>query len=194
MLAYVMSNTLDTQLRATALMLELFGLAIVATGLRELRKEFRRPSYRERLRGWISDFPAYKPESQILEGSAAVAGFAAASGKTNVGLPMGATIEQRLEIIEGQLHRVSQSVTDLKSDTRSRIRAISDEMSAERRARSTEIRDLGRRLELVSVGGLDLELIGMLWLVLGLVLGNLSTELGGLIGAVGIPMQRTNGV
>jgi hypothetical protein len=190
-LGYLLSHNLDDQLRYAAFGLELAGIVVVAYGLYGTLRLFDRPSQSSRFRAWVRSFPRLHPPALEVRGSAAFGGLATAgTGTLRATAPAMASAEDRLRILEGELDRVDQRITQFRIDVRTQFAAVLQSIDSESRTRQTDLSKLSARLEAFSVGGVDYEVIGLVWLVLGLALANLTPELAENLPDVGFLMHR----
>jgi hypothetical protein len=165
------------------MMLQLLGVSTVAFGLRNLRREFHRPSITENvLKGFtrvISSFMAPKPISAVMIKVLDDVTLTDAHVATTVGTE--ATIDERIVAIE-------ENLTRLRAASQAKIDGVKQELAAleaniakeadERQAADQATRDaLGR----VAVGGLHLEKVGLTWLVFGIVGTSVPDEIAALL-------------
>ena len=93
------------------------------------------------------------------------------------GTPSGSSIQARVDALEQNLETVRSesdaTAKKLQEEQRNRTEAV----KAEREARVSVIDKLNTRVNKLAAGGLHIEWMGVLWLVLGVVLATVSTEI-----------------
>jgi hypothetical protein len=96
-----------------------------------------------------------------------------ASAKTD------ATVEARLDALEANLLTLRQEHTETAQELRESARRTDEAVTSERRARESAVTSLRSQLEGFGVGDLYVEMIGIFWLVLGVVLATIPSEVAG---------------
>jgi hypothetical protein len=165
--------------RHAGLLLQLAGLGLVAIGIHETRRRFGRPSLFDSLRAWITNLKnaLFLPR---VTGSGHPATVLAGTGEMKLTgfAPMVTTsLEGRLTAVEAEVQnvgrRLSQFINDSTLDAADLRRAIAEEITSRERTEG-EIRSL---IEDEAAGGLHLETMGLVWLLVGTVAGALASEL-----------------
>jgi hypothetical protein len=177
------TGNIEYRLRYTGMFLEIFGILTVAAGLRETRRLFKRPSLFEFLRGWIRRVPKWATKPHIIVasgiGSAGVGG--SASGFGWQGLPPAATLDDRVSALEKNIESVKRIALDAQQQICTEALKWLSEMQEEKRVRDVSDRAIRDQLESFAVGNLNIESVGVGWLLFGVVLATTSQELTGLI-------------
>jgi hypothetical protein len=157
-----------------AAFLEVAGLGTVAWGFHRLRTDFRHPGLVAAALAWFRRFPALlKPQTIDLEGhahaGARVSGHATVTVKPRAGL----TIDERVTRLERELEGFRESHARDLTAVRERVDGVAADVARERDDRTRENAALKRTVEDLAVGGLNLEAVGLAWLVVGVLLGTL---------------------
>lgn len=178
---YLLPGTADDRVRYCGLSLQVVGISIVAWGLRARQRLFNLPSHFENLRAWLHRRPRWGATPQTISvigtGGVSVSG----SGKISFWIDVRpeASIEDRLAALETNVKSLKaeqvETAKELQEETRKRIEAA----DSERRKRESAVIDIRRQLETLGVGGLQLEWAGVFWLILGVVLATIPSEIAG---------------
>lgn len=171
---------LDSALKVAGFLIELSGLGLVAVGLSRTRRLFGRPSFPSRVREWGRNVRSLILEGRRVTAEASSTIVFASTGRATVqGKTASMTIEQRIEELERRAVAAEQKIEEVRDEAKRRV----DETRAALLNEDTEIRTsvatLRKQLEDFSVGGLDLEGMGLFWLIVGSIL---STFYGGIAG------------
>ena len=167
--------------RVSGLFLELLGILVVAKGLSDSRQLFERPSMNQSLLNWLKQFPKFGGNNYVLvagEGrfkmendSVAAFGLVGKAPHTIEGRI--ALLEKRLDLADKQIQEGNRKIED---ETKNRVEAMNSEVES-RNEGDLAVR---KQLEEAVVGGILLEIKGIVWLATGVILSTLSTELDGI--------------
>lgn len=181
-LGWLFSSTTAAAIRYSGMLLQFLGLALVATGLSELRSFFGRPSLREKLYKWLQQVAAaFRPPKPISLKAADTMHLttsldAVLIRKAGPDTPL----EKRVSILEENLDRLREELDDKVKRLRQDVGKLRQEINSESEARRAENQKLNKSIEKVAVGGLHLEYIGVLWLFLGIIASTIPDELAAL--------------
>lgn len=179
-IASTMSPDTATRIRYASVVLELLGIGAVALGLRDVRRTFGRPSLAQSLAGWTRRlWSVVRLPPPIVGVMSASSGGATVSGRGRVRFTIGpdSTIERRLSVLEQDVARLQDEVDANEAALRKDLGLVNTSLSSEQQARESQFRQLATRLEDFAVGGLRLEFVGLVWLVLGGLGTNIPGEL-----------------
>lgn len=157
--------------------LQALGLLTVAKGLHDARRLFGRPGYVARARTFVRGFPRFRPEPVHLHASGT--GVGVGTGALAVlkrGSSPDASIEERMTHLEQAVVRLQAQVTQDRRRTADSVNALAQRQEEERRLWNLGDAAIAHRLEVFSVGGLDLEVVGLLWLLAGVILGTIPSQ------------------
>lgn len=152
--------------------LQVGGLVTVAVGIRKLRRKFNEPGIfvrayaaaRERIARLLT-----KPRNIALHAEAADYAVGTDHAELTVKAGPGAPVERRVEILEGELERLRERV----GRDREQVTRLDDAVTRERTERTRADAALAEAHRDLAAGGLDLQTVGLVWLVAGVVLGTL---------------------
>lgn len=169
---------IDDRIRYCGMTLELLGVLSVATGLREKRRLFKRPSLLEYFQQWLGRRPRWIRESHTVYATAA--GSASAFGSARVstwrGVPPDDTLEARVAAIEANLITLRDEHANTVRQVGEEARIRAEALASERRVRESAVTAIQTQLDTFGAGGLHIETAGLFWLFLGIVLATASTE------------------
>jgi hypothetical protein len=74
-------------------------------------------------------------------------------------------IEQRLDGLENEIDAMRKEVDQRARESESKIAEVLAELAKEKQERAAATADISRRLDMVAVGGLHMEVIGLWWLL-----------------------------
>jgi len=175
-----LATDLNNAVRYAGTCLQILGLGMVAIGLHDTRKLFERPSLLARAEGWL------KRIGGVFRGPKTVTGRATsyatsritAEGEGFARAAPGATLEERLGVLEKNLDRLRENIGAKFRETNEQVNNVRDALNQEKEERKTELKKIGRQIEQVAGGGLDLESIGLVWLFLGTLLASVPDVVG----------------
>lgn len=177
--SWLFSVTLSAAVRHAGTMLQVLGLATVAIGLSEMRRLFGRPSLRRRVAAWfrrvIATFRTPEPITLQASGSFSAAWF----GEARVvrGVPPGAPLEDRVAVLEDNLGRLRDELDAKEEKIRREMATVREGLEHESQERRVENQRMAQTVEEVAVGGLHLEFVGLIWLVLGVLGTSIPDEI-----------------
>lgn len=172
------SNVAD-RLRYLGLTFQLLGIATVVSGLRARRRLFGRSSLVERFWAWLKGRPRWGAGSRTYTFTGHVGVTVSASGKAFFwrGVPVEASAEQRLSVLEANLLVLRTELEDTEKELREQIGKAATAGELERRTRVTADLELRTQIERLGAEGLHIEMAGVLWLVTGIVLATIPEEI-----------------
>jgi MoxR-like ATPase len=159
------------------MLLQFFGLLMVAHGLSKLRRDFAQPPLSAKMVAWFKRLAAIfrTPEPITLEGSAGSYALAGAEVTLEHKVGPGASLERRLEVLEKNFEL-------FRDETSTKVRGLREDLAAARKSieretheRQAEDKKVARMIEEVAIGGLDLEMVGLFWLILGVIFTSIPT-------------------
>jgi chromosome segregation ATPase len=93
------------------------------------------------------------------------------------GVPADASVEARLAALEANLATLRTEQAETAKEFQEATRKTNDAVDAERRARESAVGSLRVQLEKLGAGGLHVEMMGVFWLILGVVLATVPGEI-----------------
>lgn len=178
----------ETAVKVSALILELVGIGAVAIGLRETQRQFgiEPPDMRvraavlrrwRRVKGWFR-----RPSDQEAVGfGTATARFDVSGASAHLSVwrvdPVDASIEQRLVVLWQNVQELKERHEFTNQRTREWLEQRDKDITQEREQRREQTERLDRMLREYAVGGLHIEGMGLLALMISVPVGLFSKEL-----------------
>ncbi|MBE9065001.1 hypothetical protein [cf. Phormidesmis sp. LEGE 11477] len=169
----------DSALRWWGLAFQMVGLITVVIGLSQSREEFGRPSLWCSTRDWFKGL-FKKPQPQHFKIEIEGAEARAEAGKVRFHVNS-RYLEQRMDQLEGQVKDLWDRADELEGKIGLQKRRVDERLDQEQRARASADADISKRLEEAVIGGIHLELFGVLCLVVGITLATVPGELAVLL-------------
>jgi hypothetical protein len=165
--------------RYAGLGLEWGGLIIIAVGLHDMRRRFEEPSLVTTFRQWLRQLAASFRKPQAITMSASIGRSSAMghSAELTVSPAPGASADERFRKIEADLDRLRRDTDERFSAMSRRIHQTDKRAKVEHRERQSADENLRRLLKEVAVGGLHLEVVGLVWLALGVLCTTIPEEI-----------------
>ena len=167
-------TTLSQGLVWAASILQGLGVLQVAWGIHELRVDLGQPTLKSLLWRWCSQaisLVGYRRSAVV--NVTGVGGAVAAAGRVSArGLVVDpASIDSRIKALETQIGWLQADLQAKTAEIHRRIDGVSTEARQENRTLRAESRELRQLLDRLFVGGLDLEVAGLGWILIGQALG-----------------------
>ena len=178
----LLSTVTESHLRLTGLLLQLLGIATVLHGISNTRKLFGHPSLLATALSWLRAFPKLHPPPITIIG-AGVLEDATAFGRATVRQQAGpnAGLEHRVRVLEENFKSMDGRATELQQQIDEAGQLVVASLSTERELRQRDVENLSKRLEMSETGGMDISLMGLVWLMVGLIMSTASEELTNLL-------------
>ena len=155
-----------------------FGLLTVAFGLSKTRQKFGHPSIPTKFLAWFGKLAeAIRPPKPVtIQVGAASIGTSGAVGRATVSAGSGASVEQRLSILEGNLNLLRGELDTEILEIHRRLKDTKENLQRESHERREGIQDINNNIEELAIGGLHLETIGLTWLFIGVIGASIPDE------------------
>ena len=167
------SESCQEVLVTAASLLQILGIAQVAWGLHELRVDLGEPTLHDVFFQWVgklkSLLPFGKRNVRVITGSGSISLGGAAAFARGVAVNPN-SIESRVAALESQVKWLRQDLQTQTGDLSRRIDSFSAETRAALTKRQEETVAVRKLLDRVLIGGLDLEVAGLAWILIGQVL------------------------
>jgi len=182
LISYRIASTCAEQILYGGTLLQLCGLLTVAYGIRELRKLFERPNMQAQLLAWVESLKRAlgKPVSctAVVGGGGVVCGGA---GIAVAGTTGGLTVNERVDALEKALAEMRKEQEMKLKDLDGSVSRVEGLIHVEGANRQKGDNALLQKLEDMAVGDLQLEVIGFVWLLLGMLGTSVPNEIAKLI-------------
>jgi hypothetical protein len=168
--------------RYTGMVLQIFGLAAAYYGIEATRKFFHRPSLIQLLKQWLFCFPPFylPPIFATLRGQGELSDVLlrarAEIWASQPGPAAGA--DTRLDVLEKNSVIVQQWLTRLQREIDEVAAQQTALVNQETQALTGEVTKLEKRLEASAADGLHVAIMGIIWLLAGVVLSSAAPDWG----------------
>ncbi len=159
----------EDQIRVFGLALQSLGILVVAYGLSRIRQVFGNPSVLQRARAWFRQLwsvivlPELQAVTAMAGGTVRVVGSATAI----LGVAPGASPEERIA-------RLEKAIVELREHTNEDVRKLRVDLSSTAEGLRKSLNDHQKKLaeteeqlSKLAVGDFTLQLVGILWLLVG---------------------------
>lgn len=171
----------EQEIRVWALALQWLGISTVAYGVWQTRKFFGHPSTMERVREWVLSFPRRRSQTII---NASAGSFSVVGGKVRMqiwtNVDPEAPLDDQVKALSKNQDRLRERINQVQDEFESEIQRQSEALRQEQRTRETDYNALNRRLETAETGSLNITVVGLVWLLIGVLLATLPGEIAGL--------------
>jgi hypothetical protein len=194
-IAFVVSQAFakpwEFTLRTTGGLLQVFGVLSVGLGIWNLRRAFGlepvRAEILSELRAWISQvgrriarmFGRGQDVRVTANANLRMAG-ALSTARVKIGRGPNLSVEQRLEFLERGFEEIEDLTYKLQDDLGKEIDLRTAAIATERADREKVIGEVRSQVLELAVGGIQLQIVGILCLVFGVILATWSQEFAGL--------------
>ena len=169
------SDCKEIEVRWLGLMFQIIGVLVVVRQLDDRLKLFRKPSVLSSIRNYWRRFPSRDTKNINL--SAHFSGALKGNARISVRRRSNSSLESRVEALEGEVEDlrrdirvVEKALNRHKEDNRNSLETMREE-----NRRSHE--SLERLVDEAVVGGIHLEWVGVLYLLVGIVLATTAPEI-----------------
>lgn len=168
----------SSQVGSAGATLQVLGLVTVALGLNKTRRLFGRPGLVEKTVAWARKLPAIfrKPKNVALKASAGAIAIGSARASVWVTPAPGASLERRVGAVERNLDQLKDNLQHARAELSQEIQELKSTVSRERKERAEADTSHEQKLAELAVGGLHIELVGLVWLLFGVVFGTLPQK------------------
>lgn len=167
----------EPSIRISGLLLQLLGIGAAATGIRDTRRMFGKPSFLQSVRNWLQSIPGITPRVISASGSATASASATAKVEVWRGAGNDPTIDSRLSAAEANLLELRDRINSIESAFDAHVRTAREGLRQEKAERQEGNRQLHLKIEAASADGLHLAAVGVAWLAFGVSMSTLSNEL-----------------
>jgi hypothetical protein len=158
----------DMRVRIAGFLLSLLGVGLVAIDIRAKTRAFKKPSLIARVRAWVSRRPPLLSSqgTTVNLGAAAAGGSSRLSGTLTTRAPR-TTLDERVAGLEEDVRKLRDELSKTTLDIRTEADRRARDIEETRRASATAVGALSSQIEDLSVGGLNFEAVGVVWVMVG---------------------------
>ena len=95
------------------------------------------------------------------------------------------SLEEKVNWLLDQVEKLEKRLGDLRREGRQREKKLEGLIEEEASERESADENISRQIEEVAIGGLHLEFMGLVWLVIGIILSSFPVVLGGVLSPFG---------
>jgi hypothetical protein len=181
----LLPTTPELSIRIAGYLIALLGVLLVVKGIREKRKLFGRPAIVKRMTAWLRRLPPIVLPAKQASGNVTVSlggtSISATGGVSAVLIIATPTVEERVRVLEENLRLIEGRMNSFREEARNSVEVLRSETTTERSVQHEAHVELSTRLEDLSVGGLDFEAAGVVWVIAGSALTTFPAELSTLV-------------
>ncbi len=169
----------ERTVRLTGLVWQLIGIVIVVCDIQGKSKRYDFPGLWQSFREWLRRRPAYGSGSVHRWVGAASGSVSLRGGRASlrVGLPPGASVEQRVRLLEQSLESQSDKLDSLQDQVDQNRIAQDGALQSEHQVRKAAIETLNEALKATQTDGLHISMIGTGCVLMGSILSTASIEI-----------------
>jgi hypothetical protein len=184
LLAWALPAQPEFRVRLAGYIVTLFGVILVANGIRQTQQMFGQAKVWDRVVAWGRRLlPIFRRPKPIHGTGTSTLGALSVSGTGTVRVVAedSSSIESRIDAVEENLRRIDARITSSDKERNKQINDMREALSAEKSARADADNTLGKRLETISIGNLDWEIVGGVWVIFGQALGAFPPEIAAIL-------------
>lgn len=183
------SANLADRVRWSGMLFQFAGLATVVWGLNRSRQLFDRSSLWKAIGQWLGRvrYIVRPPKAMTVTATGLSAGAATVSGTGAVlSVTSGGTLEERVARLEHDAKRIEAKLSDIDRDIRKLRSETNEHIERERRDWQASDRTISEQLETATIGGIHLEVAGLVFLFVGIAFATMPREIAWLVQATGL--------
>ena len=168
----------EVAVRSAGLGLEILGLFVALAGIIETRTFFGLPSLPAVFRRWLSERPRWRRHI-VMGAMAGTLGLAGMSGRGYVWTPVRSedSLEKKVESLIRNVDRLKDDLQNTHKELDDLSRKHAEALKGEAEAREKAAIDIKNQLQAALTNGLLVSLIGLVWLIVGIIMSTMSLEL-----------------
>ncbi len=180
------ARSLSATLRYGGMVLQLFGVALVAKVLHDMRVLFKQPTIGDRMTSFFQRLRSAltAPKSVSIKLGPADILSMADGLKAELSAAPGASLEDRVTKLEKDLKTLRDQMNTKEQQLRPEINETKECIEKENRARQEADNKINHTILEVAVGGLNLESVGVILLVVGIVTTSIPDGLANYLWAI----------
>jgi hypothetical protein len=180
----ILPLTAELTVRIAGFRTTLAGVWLVVDDIRQRTKEGNRATIRTRLRDWVRRFPSFFREPQAITGAGhLVLDSVRLSATATVWLnaPADASPEQRIHALEENIKGLRAQVEEAARRQGDTATSLGDRIDQLTCRYDQGIAQLATKVDDISTGGVDFEMMGVVWVIAGTALCTFPGEIASLV-------------
>lgn len=179
--AYILCANLplggETRVRFAGMVLQIAGIGTVVCGLDQTRKLFGLPGIFRGTTHWLKSWPWRGPPRRTASINVPLEAMSASVNGQFVVVKAERTIEQRVELLEAELIEVRRDASELRASVTKQRSELEGLIGREAAERDKAISMVSELLSRAQTGGINLSLVGLVWLATGVIMTSIPAEL-----------------
>jgi hypothetical protein len=158
--------------------LQVFGIFTVAHGIRKTKQLFGRPPMWSVTKQWFARIRAAFSAPHVISATGISSGGAVMSGRARGVMTPGpdTPLDQRVSFLEKGLADLRDELDATNRELHQRVDKAKADLDKEALERRDEAQRTRRQLEDLAVGGISIALMGLVWLLVGVVAASLPDD------------------
>lgn len=183
-LSWLLGGDPGFRVRLAGYLMTFAGVLLVAHGIWETQRLFNRPRLAHRAQAWLKRFPL-TAQRRVTGVVGMALGCASVAGSLTVRkVAKDSSLEARVDALEENLRHIETRVSATEQRFLNELQKVNESLASERSERERGDHTLRDRLERFSAGGLDFELMGVVWLIVGQLFASFPDEVGNFLSAL----------
>ncbi len=152
-------------------LLQIMGTFCVGWEIFKRAGLFSQQRYLYKIISWVKSFPLLKQPIQhdvIINAKVGIA--SSCGGSVTVTAKSDTTLDERVEILENKLNQQAKLIDEFKNTTKLKFDAMQDLIDKNKTEFDSNIKSIRDQMKELAVGDIKLEIIGFMWLIIGLLL------------------------
>jgi hypothetical protein len=174
----VAAYVLDTarSFTVTGLILQAVGIGLVVIGIGKRVQEHGGVSILDRIARWFGSFPQLRPHRHAI-GAGMSSGWGMLKGRGRARCappPANATLQERVERMEADIEKMIKELDQIWGEIDREVDQLKQSLLSEASERRAEVARLDERITKSAIGDFDLELVGVAWVLAGLIISGVG--------------------
>lgn len=180
LIVWLLCSRIESTIRITGMFLQLGGFVTVLYGLDGRWRSLKHLGFFGVLGDKFSRFPRRSTTIHVKGAGIGVSAIAGMTARGRLGVRENATIEQRVNVLEKNFDSLDREVDKLTQSTEQRHKEIESKLRDEISEREQGDQKLSESITQTLVQGVSVELLGVWFFMVGIVMATASPELTGL--------------
>ena len=176
------TNGKEQDIRWNGLLLQIIGFVIVLRQLNARLRLFRKPSFLLRMKDFFEDFPSIHNKIFNVSVDPITLTVNISKPEVNIDLDSDAPVEKRIKVLEGEIRNVKQRLRETETSLSNHKAESKGALVEVRQQIDSSHNEIKQLMDEAVVGGINLEWVGIVYFILGIVLATTSPEISYYLG------------
>lgn len=163
--------------RGAGLFMQLCGTLVVVIDIKGKFRQFKHISWKIRIKNWYRRRPWKHQDAIIAVGAGIIDTTDMAAGTATTTMSAESSVEIRLKSLEDNQNLIRMAIGDIRKEALENKRELIEKIAQETNIRNNAVNRLEGKFDTAQVENLDMSAIGLIWIVLGSILGTGSVEI-----------------